>query len=203
MTTVELEPSVGTLTGPAPVLHAFLDGVRDGWSSVPDDRRETLRVAGAVDADGRASPPLRRIETTLRDPAAPSLTLAGSGRRMIGRVGRTVSVVVTVPDANGLSTLLPVHTTLLPKAVARAVSLRPGPTPPHARAWSDVLEDSGTTRVWALTLGGESADAFSLTVADTTGGLYVASGDTARPSAPAGIYRAVAAGVGAGKPNGR
>lgn len=122
---------------------------------------------------------------------------------MIGRLGRTVSVVLTAPDAEGRSTLLPVHTTLVPKAVARAVSLRPAPTPRHPRAWSDLDEDGGTTRVWTLTLGDRSGDAFSLTVADTAGGFYEADGDTARPSTPAGIYRAVAAGVGACTPNSR
>lgn len=200
--TVRLDPRVGTMTGSRPVLEAFLDGVRDGWSSVPRDQRTALRVAGAIDADGRASRPLRRIEGTVRDRVTPSLVLSGAGRRVIGRVGRTVSVLLTVADDEGLSTLLPVHTTLVPKAVARAVGLRPAPTPQDPRNWSDLIEDAGTTRVWTLAIGDPTACGWSLTVAATTRGYYDVVGDIARPSTPGATYRAVAAGVGACRPNG-
>lgn len=199
--TVELEPRVGTITGPRPVIEAFLAGIRDGWPSVEAARQEDLRAAGVIDADGRAVPPLRRLEATLRDPAAPALTLTGSGRRMLGRVGRTVGIVLTVPDADDRSTLLPVHSTLMPKAIARAVRLRSVPTPSQPMAWSELLENLPAARVWTLTLGDESSPRFSLTVADSSRGMYEAAGDTAQPSSSAAIYRAVAAAIASVRPH--
>lgn len=200
--TVRLEPRVGTVTGPRSVLEAFLDGVRDGWSSTARDQREALHVAGVIDADGAVSRPLQRIGATLQDRSAPSLVVSGAGRRVIGRVGHTVSVVLTVPDTEQRTTLLPVHTTLLPKAVARAVGLRPAPVPRRPCTWSDLIEDIGTARVWTLTLGDPASGGFALTVADTAGGYYEAVGDTARPSTPGATYRAVAAGIDSCRPNG-
>jgi hypothetical protein len=165
-----------------------------------DEELSRLAAAGII-AGGRAHPAIADALAAIVAPDLCTLELAHSGRSMKGWVSYDAAALLLPPadEEEELRTLLAVHPTLLPDALARLVDL--GPRPRAAAPEPVVYEEGaidGVRRRWTLraawSLAGGRTGADGLEVLDTDDGLWLlAAGEgdelTAFPVTPTFVWR--------------
>lgn len=184
MSVAEFDTRTGTVTaGPD-----LLDGLARGVTPLPG----ALYEAGAVH-DGGPHPGLARVLEALSRPVGGTLRLSYKGRSLDGWVGAARTALLTPARADGRRTLLRVHPTLVPGALAKVVALQPRPRTSGRRSVEDLAGDPGIVRWWTLRHGpAEGRAGCLLEVVDTDGGLYVVDDrGTATPTDPSAVLRLI------------
>jgi hypothetical protein len=141
-----------------------------------------LRAAGVIEG-GRAHPALADALAAVVRPALCTLELSHSGKAMRGWVSHHgAALLLPAPDDDDRRTLLAVHPTLLPEALARLVELGPRPRP---RANAPVPEGDPAVGVvrrrWRLVAAWTADDGVAgggaLEIVDAATGLWLVHGD--------------------------
>lgn len=192
-TAVEFDPNTASLVADPTTFEAlFAHGAPGTPARTPDPGRDALRAAEALSDDGRLHPGLAGALDVLREPTT-TLRLSYAGRSAEAWVAGAVAVLLMPPAADGRRTMLRLHPSLLPEAVARAVDLGPRPLPTAPRRMTDLAADDGVVRWWMLHVGRPGADAGgrALEVVDTDRGYYVVdhAAGVALPARPTGLWR--------------
>jgi hypothetical protein len=166
------EPVLATLVAHAadPVAAATEDGA-------PERLRE-LAAAGVIDG-GRAHPAIAEAIQAIVRPDLCTLELAHSGKALRGWVSYSAAaLLLPAAEAESRRTLLAVHPTLLPEALARLVEL--GPRPRAAVAVPVHPDDASVGAVrrrWRLsaawTLDDGTRGGGALEVLDAESGLWL------------------------------
>jgi hypothetical protein len=180
------EPALTVLVAHAadPVAAALEDGA--------EEQLAVLRAAGVIEG-GRAHPAIAGALAAILHPDLCTLELAYSGRSMRGWCSSTdAALLLPASEDDERRTLLAVHPTLLPEALARLVGLGPRPRPDAtAPVAPDAIGD--VTRRWRLaaawTLDDGTPGGGTLEIADTPGGLWLLHDDLAWPVTPTFAWR--------------
>lgn len=107
------------------VQHA-LDPARAAAAPGGGDQLDLLSRAHLIER-GRAHPRLAGVLAAIVNPSICTLELRQSGKTMEGWVDPDVAALLLPPDSDGRCTLISLHPSLLPEALARLVDLRPRP----------------------------------------------------------------------------
>lgn len=178
MTTATYDPRTGSLTATPEAL-----------TTLTADGTKELTRAGAWEHGG----PHRGLTAALdavRDPVGGTLRLTYKRRSLDGWVGPARTALLTPPDDDGRRTLLRMHPTLVPGALAKAVALQPRPPAAGPRGVEELAGEPGIVRWWTFTHSTTAhRDGALLEVVDTDSGLYLVTGDTAVPTAPSQVFR--------------
>ncbi len=181
------EPALAVL-----VAHAA-DPVAAALEAGAEEQLTVLQAAGVI-AGGRAHPAIAGALAAILQPDLCTLELAYSGRSMQGWCSATDAALLLPARGDGdeRRTLLAVHPTLLPEALARLVDLGPRPRP-QATAPVGPDDIGEPTRRWRLAAawkddeGTPGGGAFE--IADTPGGLWLLQDDLAWPVTPTFAWR--------------
>jgi hypothetical protein len=165
------EPALATLVAHAadPVAAATEDGA-------PERLRE-LAAAGVI-RGGEAHPAIAGAIRAIVRPDLCTLELAHSGKAMRGWVSYDAAALLLPPGDGEERTLLALHPTLLPEALARFVELGPrpraaaaAPVPPDDPSVGAVRRRWRLTAAWTLDDGSHGGGA--LEIADAESGLWL------------------------------
>lgn len=207
MTAVEFDPAVGRLVVDAPTLDALL-----AFGAHPDGSMSAaaaLRAAGVV-VDDDLHPAVAGSLDVLRSPDA-TLSLSYGGRAAQCWLSESLAVLLMPPRGDGRRTLVRLHPSLLPDALARAVDLGPRPRPAAGVPAETLDVGSGVRRWWTVLVGWATAvgvDGRALEVVDTDSGLYRVDrpgpdGEAwAEPTTPREVWRLLVRAVGRGRLDG-
>jgi hypothetical protein len=163
------------------------------------DQLALLRTAGVIDGP-RAHPAIAGALAAIVRPELSTLELSYSGKAMRGWVSYdAAALLMPANDDDELRTLVQVHPTLLPEALARLVDLGPRPRP-TAAAPVPVDDDAvgAIHRRWRLaaawTLDDGTAGGAGLEILDAESGLWLlhpsdGDGALAWPVTPTFVWR--------------
>jgi hypothetical protein len=186
------EPALATLVAHAadPVAAATEDGAAE--------RLSELAAAGVI-AGGQAHPAIAEAVQAIVRPDLCTLELAHTGKTMRGWVSYDAAALLLPPRDSEERTLIALHPTLLPEALARLVELGPRP---RAAAAAPVPPDDPTVgavrRRWRLTaawtVDDGTAGGGALEVVDAASGLWLlhpgdGSDPLAWPVTPTFVWR--------------
>lgn len=198
MTEPQFDPSRGRLTLAEPALAALVahaaDLVAAALESGAAEHLGALQAAGVIEG-GRAHSALADALRAIVRPELGTLELSHSGKALRGWVAYGASALL-LPAAEGddRRTLLAVHPTLLPEALARLVDLAPRPRPPATAPVDSGAAVFGTvTRRWRLTVAWTTDDGApgggALEVLDAETGLWLLTQELAWPISPTFAWR--------------
>jgi hypothetical protein len=170
------------------VAHAA-DPVAAAVESGAEEQLAALRAAGVIEG-GRAHPAIAPAVAAIVRPELCTLELAYSGKAMRGWVSYDgAALLLPVRDDDERRTLLSLHPTLLPEALARLVDLGPRPRPDATAPVSpDAVGD--VRRRWRLSAAWTSGGA-RLEILDAASGLWLLEGEDALawPVTPTFVWR--------------
>jgi len=179
----ELDADRGRLRLAEPTLQALIAHAADPVAAVLEDdalpELARLRAAGVI-RGGESHPALAGALAAIVRPSLCTLQLSYDGRSMQGWASYEDAALL-LPAREGADerrTLLAVHPTLLPGALARLVGLAPRPRPEAATPVSYVEGTlDGVIRRWRLeaawTLASGTAGGATLEMIDTEGGIWL------------------------------
>ena len=157
-----------------------------------EEQLAALQAAGVIEG-GRAHPAIAGALAAILRPELCTLDLAYAGRSMQGWCAAGGAALL-LPAAEGdeRRTLLQVHPTLLPEALARLVDLGPRPRPAAAAPVApDTVGD--VTRRWRLSAAWTLADGRhgggALEILDARSGLWLLQDELAWPVTPTFVWR--------------
>jgi hypothetical protein len=186
-----LEPSKGRLRIAERTLAALVAHTADPVAAALEDGAEeqltALRAAGVIEG-GRAHPAIADGLAAIVQPSLCTLELEYSGKAMRGWVS-TEGAALLLPAQEGdeRRTLLALHPTLLPEALARLVDLGPRPRP-EATAPVAVEAVADVRRRWRLSAAWQGGGA-RLEVLDAADGLWLLHDTLAWPVTPTFVWR--------------
>lgn len=201
----EFDPEAGRLRIAEPTLTVLVAHTADPVGVATEDSAEELsrlQAAGIIDG-GQAHPALREALAAIVSPSLCTLRLAHSGKEMQGWVSYDAAALLLPAEEDGddaVRTLLAVHPTLLPSALAQLVDLGPRPRvdAPEPVVWEEGAIDGVRRRwrmeaAWTLPSGLKGGDA--LEVLDAESGLWLLAsaeggeGLVAFPVTPTFVWR--------------
>ena len=134
MSPVAFDPAKGRLQITEPALAVLVGHTADPVGAAVEagaaEHIAALQAAGVIDG-GRAHPAVAAALAAIVRPTLCTLELAYSGKAMRGWASHAAAALLLPADADGGEhrTLLSVHPTLLPEALARLTELGPRPRP--------------------------------------------------------------------------
>jgi hypothetical protein len=186
-----LEASKGRLqiaerTLGALVAHAA-DPVAAALEPGAEEELVALRAAGVIEG-GRAHPAIADGLAAIVRPTLCTLELDYAGKAMRGWVSTEgAALLLPARDGEQLRTLISLHPTLLPEALARLVDLGPRPRPDAtAPVAPETVGD--VRRRWRLSAAWESGGA-GLEILDAADGLWLLHDTLAWPVTPTFVWR--------------
>ena len=141
-----------------------------------------LRSAGVIEG-GCAHPAVAQALAAVVRPELCTLELSHSGKAMRGWVShRAAALLLPADDGDERRTLLAVHPTLLPEALARLVEIGPRPRPTVSAPVTDGDPAVGAVRrrwrlVAAWTADDGAAGGGAIEIVDAATGLWLVHGD--------------------------
>lgn len=191
-----LDAGAGRLLVSEPALVALVALAADPVGAALEDAADqlaVLRAAGVIEG-GRAHPAIAEALAAIVRPELCTLELAHSGRSLQGWCSPSAAaLLLPARDGDERRTLLQVHPTLLPEALARLVDLGPRPRP-DATAPVAPEQVGDVRRRWRLsaawTLEDGTPGGGTLEVLDARSGLWLVHDDTlAWPITPTFAWR--------------
>jgi hypothetical protein len=186
-----LEPAKGRLRIAEPTLTALVAHAADPVAAALEDgAREqltALRAAGVIEG-GRAHPAIADGVAAIVRPSLCTLELSYAGRTMRGWVSHAgAALLLPAGDGDERRTLISLHPTLVPEALARLVDLGPRPRP-DATAPVALEQVAGVRRRWRLSAAWEGGGV-RLEMLDAADGLWLVQDALAWPVTPTFAWR--------------